>query len=96
MPPILPTPIMPPVKELIGDKKISIPVSWLIAGIVFIVSVSVGYGGYKTAFQVQQDQLNTDKQQIETLRGDLNNLAYELGRLKVSVDDLKEAIDRKR
>jgi|HubBroStandDraft_2_1064218.scaffolds.fasta_scaffold1121078_2 hypothetical protein len=87
---------MPPVKELIGDKKISIPVSWLIAGIVFIVSVSVGYGGYKTAFQVQQDQLNTDKQQIETLRGDLNNLAYELGRLKVSVDDLKEAIDRKR
>lgn len=96
MPPILPSPFMPPVKDLIGDKKISLPLSWLLTLIVFVVSISVGYGGYKTAFQVQQEQLNTDKQQIETLRGDLNSLTYELGRLKVSVDDLKDALDRKR
>lgn len=93
---MLPSPEMPLLRDILPDKKITIPVSWLVAGIMMLLSLGVGYGGYRTAFDAQQTQLNEQKKTVETLRGDVNNLTYEMGRLRVAVDDLREAYDRKK
>lgn len=94
--PILPDPPSPIVKDFLPAKSVNIPIAWLISGVMFVISISVGYGGYRTAFQAQQAQLDGDKARIEKLEGTINTLTYEMGRLRVSVEDLKETLDRKR
>lgn len=82
--------------EIIPARSVSIPLAWLIYGVIVLVSISVGYGGYKAGYANEVETVAQAKKEIVQLRSDLNSLTYEMGRLKQAVDDLRESFDRKR
>jgi hypothetical protein len=82
--------------ELLPDKQIKIPLSWLIYVVILVASLSVGYGGFRAGYLNQVSATEEAKKEVVALRSDLNDLRYELGRLKQSVDDLRETMDRKK
>ena len=87
--------LKPPV-EIIPNRDVRIPLSWLIYFVILIASLSVGYGGFRAGYTNQAAQTEEAKKEIVGLRTDITSLQYEMGRLKQSVDDLKESIDRKK
>lgn len=86
----------PELKEILPSRSISIPIAWLVYGVIVLVSISVGYGGYKAGYANEVETVAQAKKEIVQLRSDLNSLTYEMGRLKQAVDDLRESFDRKR
>ena|ERR1700676_716989 len=80
--------------DLIPDRKIRLPLSWLITGVLGIISLSVAYGGYKAGYQTQISEINEAKQEIKALRADLTGLTEQMIKLSTSLDDLKASIER--
>lgn len=83
------------IENLLKDR-INIPLSWIILSAFFILSLGIGYGGYRAGFQQNNKDVTEAKNSIASLAKDIQDLRYDLGRLKQSVDDLKDALDRKR
>jgi hypothetical protein len=86
---------LPPL-NIIPNRDVRIPLAWLIYAVILIASLSVGYGGFRAGYSNQALETADAKSQIVGLHTDITSLQYELGRLKQSVDDLKESIDRKK
>lgn len=82
--------------EIVPKRSVTVPLSWLVYFVIVLVSLSVGYGGYKVGFVNQVAATEEVKKESKDLRTDLNQLTYEMGRLKQSVDDLRESFDRKK
>lgn len=74
-------------------RGIRIPITYLIQGIVIVVSLGIGYGGYRSAFENQGVEVQSARQEIVALRQDLNQLRLELTQVRQSLDDLKDSID---
>lgn len=83
------------VKNLLPNKEIKIPVSYLFSVIILILSLGIGWGSYKTAFDSQSQAIVEGKKQVESLKQEVEDLRYDMGRLKQALDDLRESIDRK-
>jgi len=86
---------LPPAENVL-KKDIKIPLSWLIYLIIIVASLSIGYGGFRVGYQNQSNLMQNLQSDNKALHDDLNNLRYEMGRLKQSVDDLRDSIDRKK
>lgn len=82
--------------NIVPNRDVRIPLVWLIYVVILIASLSVGYGGFRAGYSNQALETADAKSQIVGLHTDITSLQYELGRLKQSVDDLKESIDRKK
>ena len=82
-----------PPLNIIPNRDVRIPLAWLIYAVILIASLSVGYGGFRAGYSSQANDTAEAKIQIVSLHVDINNLQVELGRLKQSVDDLRDVID---
>ena len=81
--------------KLFPNAEIRIPLSVLISAVLFLVSLSVGWGGYRAGFQNQAAEISQAKQQITNLHDDINSLRVEMSGLKQSVIDLKDVLKSK-
>jgi len=93
MPPILPSPDL---KEVLPQGSIRVPIRWIIFISVLLVSVGIGWGGYKAGFTNQATAINSIQQDNKTLHDDFNALRYDMGQLKQSIDDLKDVLNHKK
>jgi len=82
-------------KELIPDRIVRIPLSWLISIGFLLVSLSVGYGGYRAGYQNQAAEIDEAKHEIAQLHDVVSDLKIEMGELKQSMEDLRDSLDRK-
>lgn len=75
--------------ELIPDGKVTISVKWIGVILLAVVSLSIGYGQYKSdTAQIQQD-----RQDLHTAINAINDLRIEMTDLKRTVSDLKDALE---
>lgn len=77
-------------------RSIRIPITYLLQGVILIVSLGVGYGGYRAGYENQNLEIQTAKQEINMLRQDLTDLRLELAQVKQSLDDVKDSLERQR
>lgn len=92
MPPILPSPDL---SELVPEGSIRVPVKWVFFVVSIILSLGVGYGGYRAAFNNTTSQVEEIKADNKLLHQDFDKLNYTIGRLEQHLDDLGDKIDRK-
>ncbi len=91
-----PTPTPPETKnllDLLPDRKIQISLSWLISGVILLVSLSTAYAGYKAGFENQAVEIAEVRAQVKTLSEGLVDLKTKIVALTTSLDDLKSSID---
>jgi archaellum component FlaF (FlaF/FlaG flagellin family) len=86
---------VPDITKILPEKIIRLPLSYLLSGVVFLVSLSVAYGNFTSTAKAQTAQVTQAQQEIVDLRKDINNLRIEMESLRVSVNDLKDAVNRK-
>ena len=63
--------------------------SWLIALIVSVASLSMGWGAYRTALDNQNARINEQQQVIQSLQKDMGQLHSDLSRLSQALEDFK-------
>lgn len=78
--------------ELIPDGSVKIPLRWLGVGVLAVVSISIGYGEYKS----QTTQIVQDRQDLHDAVTAITDLRIEMSDLKRAVADLKDSIERSR
>lgn len=83
-------------EKTIPSGTIRVPIAWIVVIVMGLLSLGIGYGGYRAGFQSQSATIVTLQQDNKDFHNDINNLRYDMGRLRQAVEDLKEAFDRKR
>lgn len=84
------------VKELAPNTTIKIPVAYFISFVILIVSLGIGWGSYKTAFDNQTSAIMERKTQEASLEKEVQDLRYDMGQLRQALEDLKDSIDKKK
>ena len=82
--------------DLLPNRVIRLPLSWIIAAVTVIVSLSVAYGGYKAAYQNQASEIAQSKTEISELHGDVAELRLDIVKLTTVLSDLKDSIEHQR
>lgn len=83
-------------EKTIPRGTVRVPIAWMFCGIMGILSLGVGYGGYRAGFQNQAATVLALQTENKLIHDDINNLRYDMGRLRQALEDLKESLDRKR
>lgn len=74
------------------EGTIKVKISYVISVIVLLVSMGVGWGGYRAGFNQQATQIEEARKDIVSLRSDLATMHADFAALQTSVDDLKNTI----
>lgn len=78
------------------EGTVQVKISWIFTFLSLFMGIAFAAGGYKAGFQNQDKELMELKVEMKELTKEFNNLRFDMSSLTISLQDLKQSVDRRK